>query len=458
MEQTIVLMKMDINKVCRICETKENLVDLSTEEYSHLNEKLHKIADFEDKYSCWLRYICASCCSKLENAFDFKVQCEFTYKKLVDRMESLSLGAVNFSDPLSNVCEFDTAESVKVEISESPEDPGENPEENFDFEENIQSKLWDHNYFLKSEENERVLKDNKNEILPKTKTKKMKSQDIFMCGFCNWSFKKKDRLRDHIEGRHLRKKRYKCDICSEQFIFAPSRYRHRLIYHSDQSYACDMCGKSFKTKMYLNKHKKTHSETREPQMRKHLCDICGYRAKDKTHHVEHMNWHAGIKPYKCQDCGKDFVRKDALRIHRMTHTGEKPFECQICSKSFRTKAQMKAHITTHTGDRNFSCKYCDKSYSQIGGLSYHVRTTHAGEKPFQCPTCSKSFSLKHLLQAHIRIHTGERPFECPTCSKSFRSRSNQQRHRKICPSAPENQNKSRKTVEHQNLTCSTMKM
>uniref|UniRef100_A0A1B0D8Y7 C2H2-type domain-containing protein n=1 Tax=Phlebotomus papatasi TaxID=29031 RepID=A0A1B0D8Y7_PHLPP len=207
--------------------------------------------------------------------------------------------------------------------------------------------------------------------------------------------------------------------------------------------------------MYLNKHKKTHSETREPQIRKHLCDICGYRAKDKTHHVEHMNWHAGVKPYKCQDCGKDFVRKDALRIHRMTHTGEKPFECQICSKFFRTKAQMKAHITTHTGDRNFSCKYCDKSYSQIGGLSYHVRTTHAGEKPFQCPTCSKSFSLKHLLQAHIRIHTGERPFECPTCSKSFRSRSNQQRHRKICPSAPENQNKSGKIVEHQNLTCST---
>lgn len=64
MEQTIILKidLKDINKLCRICETKENLIDLSREEYSHLYQKLHKIADLEVimnniNFNCFVRFL-----------------------------------------------------------------------------------------------------------------------------------------------------------------------------------------------------------------------------------------------------------------------------------------------------------------------------------------------------------------------------------------------------------------
>ncbi|XP_059609565.1 oocyte zinc finger protein XlCOF6-like [Phlebotomus argentipes] len=402
---TMAVAKEEVIELCRICESTDNLLDISTEEFAHLSIKLHKIGDFQDQDTSWLKFICLSCSARLENAFDFKAQCEFTYKKIVDQMRTSKISS--FSDPLTNTLAICLQESVKVEIFEAQ----------FDV-------FNDSGGFENRTQEPRKKK-------PSELKKYAVDQYTFTCAFCSWTFRKKDRLRDHIEGRHLKKLRYSCEICNKKFIFAPSRYRHRLIYHSKKSFDCEICGKPFKTQMYLNKHKKRHSGTREQQIRRHLCHLCGYRSKDKTHHVEHMNWHAGIKPFKCDECGKDFVRKDALRTHRKTHTDEKHCICQICSKAFRTNAQMKTHLTTHTGDKNFKCKYCSKSYSQIGGLTYHMRT-HTGEKPFECPTCSKTFSLKHLLQRHTWIHTGERPFHCNSCSKTFRSKSNLQRHQKIC--------------------------
>lgn len=40
------VVKEEAGELCRICESMENLVDISTEEFRHLNEKLHKIAHF----------------------------------------------------------------------------------------------------------------------------------------------------------------------------------------------------------------------------------------------------------------------------------------------------------------------------------------------------------------------------------------------------------------------------
>lgn len=50
-------LKQELIELCRICEETEDLVDITSDEFSHLNEKLHQIADFEVKY---LRYVIIS--------------------------------------------------------------------------------------------------------------------------------------------------------------------------------------------------------------------------------------------------------------------------------------------------------------------------------------------------------------------------------------------------------------
>jgi KRAB domain-containing zinc finger protein len=135
------------------------------------------------------------------------------------------------------------------------------------------------------------------------------------------------------------------------------------------------------------------------------------------------------KPFSCDACGKTFKQKVHMKNHYRTHTGEKPFPCDYCGKAFSDKGALVVHTRIHTGVRPYQCDICEKAFTNSGGLSDHKRI-HTGEKPFTCDICNKSFSVSSSLIQHKRIHTGEKPYSCELCNKSYSQSSELLKHKK----------------------------
>ena len=51
--------------------------------------------------------------------------------------------------------------------------------------------------------------------------------------------------------------------------------------------------------------------------------------------------------FRCETCGKGFLRRERYVTHVRIHTGEKPFVCAVCSRGYRDRRELKKHQTTH---------------------------------------------------------------------------------------------------------------
>ncbi|CAK8691507.1 unnamed protein product [Clavelina lepadiformis] len=88
------------------------------------------------------------------------------------------------------------------------------------------------------------------------------------------------------------------------------------------------------------------------------------------------------KRFSCKFCDKSFKRKINLRDHIRTHTGECPYQCQVCEKSFTIKCNLTTHMNIHTGERPYQCQVCEKSFIKKCNLTTHMNI-HTGEWPYQ---------------------------------------------------------------------------
>nr|XP_027215430.1 flt3-interacting zinc finger protein 1-like [Penaeus vannamei] len=111
----------------------------------------------------------------------------------------------------------------------------------------------------------------------------------------------------------------------------------------EKPFRCDDCGKSFAKKQYLTKHKYRHRE---------------------------------VKPHACDVCGKRFAQKFEVAVHKIKHTGERRFQCDVCCKPFRSKLQLERHVTLHTGSHPYKCSICQRGYTQRINLVKHLAKTH----------------------------------------------------------------------------------
>ncbi|XP_067870206.1 zinc finger protein 530-like [Heterodontus francisci] len=136
------------------------------------------------------------------------------------------------------------------------------------------------------------------------------------------------------------------------------------------------------------------------------------------------------KPWKCEDCGKQFNYPCQLDAHRRSHTGDRPFTCCVCGKGFAKSSILTEHQRVHTGERPllrvwerihsrpFTCSECGKGFTRSSNLLTHHRV-HSDKRPFNCSECEKSFKSRNDLLRHQRTHAGERPYTCSVRGKGF---------------------------------------
>nr|CAD7569861.1 unnamed protein product [Timema californicum] len=174
----------------------------------------------------------------------------------------------------------------------------------------------------------------------------------------------------------IKPKIYICEECHRQFSRLSGLKTHLLIHKGEKPCKCKDCGRNFRDKTILRRH------------------------RQRIHHDTTVS-------YKCPNCDKIFFEKSYLLRHLQNESDEKRFHCKECNKGYTEMSSYKRHVRLHGGNKPFKCDLCNKRFTAIGNVRQHKLTQHSHIYPFKCPECGSKFSRKFLLKKHVEKHSSE---------------------------------------------------
>ena len=256
----------------------------------------------------------------------------------------------------------------------------------------------------------------------------------FRCAECGKQFPKKSLLQAHMNV-HSGDKQFKCDECDAEFVTRSGLVQHTNSHHSSvKKHTCDVCGKSFRFKMTLNKHKYQHLVEKETTN----CEVIqDDEDQNESAKIDYLLREESGRFFCMHDDCKDnedqsFQYREAVQEHWLAKhltNDRKSFKCQYCAKKFPTAVLKNKHVKLKH-ELRFKCSRCEKKFATAQILASHIRTHTGGEKPFVCETCGADFKSKPTLLAHIRLyHSDVKNQKCDECGKKFRLKSTLRKHR-----------------------------
>ena len=195
--------------------------------------------------------------------------------------------------------------------------------------------------------------------------------------------------------------KYKCDVCQFTTYNLMSFNKHRLVHSSDNKsqFDCEVCGKGFSKKDYVNRHKKrVHnfnrfgaSSTQVAETSKKTivinndgqfqCEKCPYKTDKRWRLSQHVISHSNVRPFKCCVDGCKFAakRRDKLNKHmRSVHhlfSFPNQYVCTFpnCNLRFANQMRLRQHASAHKN--KFVCRWtgCQFRTDTFAKLMEHKR-------------------------------------------------------------------------------------
>jgi hypothetical protein len=121
------------------------------------------------------------------------------------------------------------------------------------------------------------------------------------------------------------------------------------------------------------KHDTTQISMQNGQNAVVALDPSSQGAKSRVHFVpeEQQNM------VECEECVKHF-RETSLAAHKKRHelAAKRPFKCEICGKGFMRTVTLRDHMNTHNGVKPHKCKVCGRGWASRPNMLKHVREKH----------------------------------------------------------------------------------
>ncbi|XP_045469998.1 zinc finger protein 37 homolog isoform X2 [Harmonia axyridis] len=275
----------------------------------------------------------------------------------------------------------------------------------------------------------------------------------FKCDKCSEEFKNYPRLRMHVEKVHLivesnemndtdklpdieksqAKNEYEDDssrtllgTCINSEFEATNDNTKDASDGNKQSLSCEQCNDLFNSEEDLI----VHLESSHQNGKRFKCPECNRAFSYAKTFEMHLQRHKkGI--FSCEVCLKKFNHASSLIYHRNAeHNNGKRFVCSKCNKTFKHRQLLHRHQLVHTEERPYKCNLCSSAFKTKTNLISH-NYIHTGEKNYICSRCGQSFAHKTSLNLHMRWHLGEKPFTCEICDKRFSQKGNLMEHLRI---------------------------
>ncbi|XP_063709881.1 zinc finger protein 501-like [Culicoides brevitarsis] len=183
--------------------------------------------------------------------------------------------------------------------------------------------------------------------------------------------------------------RYKCTECDKFFSNTTLVKYHKIKDHEGgiQCRYCPIAFRQEDFDKYTEHLRKEEDRKHtRPSKQKHVCAFCGDEKSDSSSLYEHIRRYHNDDTFTCDICSKSFRSKFAFKHHYEAVHGERRHECSECGRRFKLKSGLKSHLLSHAPSEE--CKICQKKLSPRY-MSHHLKLHSEKQSVFAVTCATK---------------------------------------------------------------------